>query len=670
VIQSSRGVFLSYASEDAGVAQRICDALRVAGIEVWFDQSELRGGDAWDQKIRQKIRDCALFVPIISAHTQARPEGYFRLEWKLAVDRSHLMAAEKAFLVPVVVDATTEPEALVPAQFREVQWTRIQSGEVAAAFLERIAALLNQPVAHHVGSPERKANRTPARRWPMALVAIATAAVVGLVIATAMRGRWLGHKPVPQVAASTTSASVAPMPADVPEKSIAVLPFADMSEKHDQEYFGDGMAEEILNLLAKLPGLHVPARTSSFYFKGKSEDIPTIARRLMVANVLEGSVRKSGNHVRVTVQLVRADNGYHLWSETYDRTPNDLFKVQDEIAGEIVRALKISMGNNAAARAVPTNSAEAHRLLLQAQFWLYRGTDDAQSRAASYYQQAIHKDPDYAEAWAGLAKALLWGGRYPGQSRQQFHELVTHTAERAVALGPKLAETHVALGEVRYQLDWDWDAATTEFETARSLDPDNIYAMDGAGNLAAANGRLTDALRLWEKSAQRDPLAAGTYISLAFAYYSMGRFAEAVAAMRKTVDLTPPAAGIHAILAQMLLGAGHSDEAFVEVQRESHPGYRASALARTYIVLGRRGDADRALAEVEKKYAAEMPASIATLYALRGDRDQAFSWLNRAYQQRDLSLIGYPPVTVDPDLRNLHGDRRWEAFLRKMKLVD
>jgi adenylate cyclase len=669
VVQSSRGVFLSYASEDADVAKRICDALRVAGSEVWFDQSELRGGDAWDQKIRQQIRDCALFVPMISAHTQTRPEGYFRLEWKLAVDRSHLMAAEKAFLVPVVVDATTEPEALVPAQFREVQWTRIQAGEVPAAFVERIAALLNQPVTHHAGGPERGAKRAPTGRLSIVLIALAVAAVIGLVIAMAIRSGWLGRQPVPNVEAGAASASVATTPAAIPYRSIAVLPFLDMSEKHDQEYFGDGMAEEILDLLAKLPGLHVPARTSSFYFKGKSEDIPTIARRLMVANVLEGSVRKSGNHVRVTVQLVRADNGYHLWSETYDRSLNDLFKVQDEIAGEIVRALKISMGTNSATRAVPTNSAEAHSLLLQAQFWLYRGTDDAR-RAASYYQQAIHKDPDYAEAWAGLAKALLWGGRSAGQSRQQFHELVEHTAERAVALGPKLAEAHVALGTVRYQLDWDWDAATMEFETARSIDPDNIYALNGAGDLAAVHGRQTDALRLWEQSAQRDPLSPDTYISLAFAYYSMGRFAEAVAAMRKTMDLTPTADGVHMVLAQMLLGAGQKNAALAEVEKESYPGFRAYALARTHIVLGRKGDADKALAEVEKKYAAEMPYSIATLHALRGDRDQAFSWLNRAYQQRDLSLIGHPPVTVDPDLRNLHGDPRWEAFLRKMKLLN
>src|SRR5882762_7833170 len=159
VTEASHAVFLSYASQDTEAAQGICETLRAAGIEVWFDQSELRGGDAWDQKIRQQIRDCALFVPIISTHTQSRPEGYFRLEWKLAVDRSHLMAAEKAFIVPVVVDATTEPEALVPAQFRDVQWTRLQAGEIQAAFVDRIAALLNQPVARHVGSSEREISR-------------------------------------------------------------------------------------------------------------------------------------------------------------------------------------------------------------------------------------------------------------------------------------------------------------------------------------------------------------------------------------------------------------------------------------------------------------------------------------------------------------------------------
>jgi tetratricopeptide (TPR) repeat protein len=389
-----------------------------------------------------------------------------------------------------------------------------------------------------------------------------------------------------------------------------------------------------------------------------------------VANVLEGSVRKSGNQVRVTVQLVRADNGYHLWSETYDRTLDDLFKVQDEIAGEVVKALKISMGTDTVPRTAPTNSAEAHSLLLQAQFWLYRGTEDGLRKAASYYQQAIDIDPNFAEAWAGLSGALNVESRIAitEQTRQHFHELALHAAERAVALDPKLAAAHVALGAVRYWLEWDWAAANTEYEMARSLDPANSDALDGAGRLAAAHGRLSDALRLFEQAAARDPLNVGAYTNLAATYYATGRFTEAVAAARKVVELAPTSEGNHALFAQMLLAAGHRDEALAEVEKETDPSYRAYILAWIYIKLGRRGDADAALAEVEKKFAAEQPYNIATLHALRGDRDQAFSWLNRAYQQHDGSIIGVPPMTVDPDMKNLHGDPRWAAFLRKMNL--
>jgi TolB-like protein/Tfp pilus assembly protein PilF len=472
------------------------------------------------------------------------------------------------------------------------------------------------------------------------------------------------------VRAATTAPTTAPATPTIAisDKSIAVLPFVDMSEKHDQEYFADGMAEEILDLLAKIPGLHVPARTSSFYFKGKSEDIPTIARRLMVANVLEGSIRKSGNQVRVTVQLVRADNGYHLWSETYDRTPNDLFKVQDEIAGEVVKALKISMGTSVAPRTVPTNSAEAHSLLLQAQFWYYRATADGRRRAASYYQQAIDIDPDFAEAWAGLSKALVSVGLLGGQDWHHARELALHAAERAVALDPKLAAAHDALGAVRYWLDWDWPAANTEYETARLLDPDNSEALVGLGRLAAAHGRLTDALRLWELAAARDPLNYYASDLLADTYYSMGRSTEAVAAARKTVDLAPTGVGAHGSLAQTLLAAGQKDEALAEVEKESDPGSRAYALAWIFIVLERKGDADTALADFEKNFAAGQVYNIATLHALRGDRDQAFSWLNRAYQQHDPGIIATPPITVDPDLKNLHDDPRWAAFLRKLNL--
>src|SRR5262245_17315613 len=263
-MEDSKAVFLSYASEDAEAAQRICDALRTAGVEVWFDANELRGGDVWDASIRTQIRECALFVPIVSANTDRRGEGYFRLEWKLAVDRSHLMADDHAFLVPVAIDGTVDANRRVPDKFREVQWTRLLGGETPANFVEHVRRILS-------GSG-------PALR-----------------------------------AAPSSAAAPAQRAA-----SIAVLPFMNMSRDQEDEYFADGLAEELLNVLSKIGGLRVAARTSAFQFKGKHDDIAVIGRKLNVDTVLEGSVRKAGNRLRVSVQLVKVADGLHLWSETYD----------------------------------------------------------------------------------------------------------------------------------------------------------------------------------------------------------------------------------------------------------------------------------------------------------------------------------------------------------------
>ena len=304
---SGKAVFVSYASEDAEGAQRLCDALRAGNIEVWFDRSELRTGDAWDQKIRREIRDCALFVPLISANTQNRTEGYFRLEWKLAVDRSHLMAAEKAFLMPVVIDATPQAEALVPDRFRDVQWTSVPGGAATPPFVERITRLLDHPLAARSGvtSP------APAGRSPSSARSATLWIATGLVAASIIYLTINAHSPRPKIPAASAAAPPA-APLVIAEKSIAVMPFIDLSETKDQEYFSDGLAEELLDLLAKTPGLHVIARTSSFSFKGKSDDIPTIGAKLKVANILEGSVRRSGEHLRVTTQLVRSDTAEHL----------------------------------------------------------------------------------------------------------------------------------------------------------------------------------------------------------------------------------------------------------------------------------------------------------------------------------------------------------------------
>jgi TolB-like protein/Flp pilus assembly protein TadD len=639
---ADRDVFVSYASQDAAVANEIAAALERNGLRCWIAPRDVRPGAQYADAIVGAINEARAVVVVLSASAVASSH----------VGREVERAASKH--KPIIAFRTDDAVLNRALEYflGESQWIDVPKLGMPEALTKLVEAVgsgsatsaRQSPVTHRgVGATRRRVTIIAA-----ILVCIGVAATLGLHF-------WsLSHRVAQQGAAKI-------------EKSIAVLPFADMSEKHDQEYFADGMAEEILDLLAKIPGLHVPARTSSFYFKGKSEDIPTIARRLMVANVLEGSVRKSGNHVRVTVQLVRADNGYHLWSETYDRTLDDLFKVQDEIAGEVVRALKISMGTNTAARPVPTNSAEAHTLLLQAQFLAYRGTGDDTERAVSYYQQAIAIDPDFAEAWAGLSKALTGEARSSSQPRQQLHEPALRAAERAVALDPKLADAHCALGDVRFLLDWDWTAADAEYERARSLDSNNPHALNGAGGVAAVHGHLTDAVRLWEQAAARDPLNQFTPSALSSAYYAMGRFTEAVAATRKALELAPNFAGAHAFLAKMLLAAGQKDDALAEVAKESDPSSQAYALAWIYIVLGRRSDADAALAEVERKFAADQPYNIAGLHALRGDRDQAFSWLNRAYQQHDQAIVG-TPITVDPDMKNLHGDPRWEVFLHKMKL--
>jgi TolB-like protein/Tfp pilus assembly protein PilF len=571
----------------------------------------------------------------------------------------------------------------------ESQWIDVGAGGIPA-----VAAKLVEAVHRHLDSPiELRADTSMAEdlqpRGPIDPRAAGGAAIVLnkyrmvavlIVVLALLVGYfvidkfWLEKHAASGRSVAAVTSAVAPAESVISEKSVAVLPFVDMSEKKDEEYFADGTADEILNLLAKVPGLHVPARTSSFYFKGKSEDIPTIARRLLVANVLEGSVRKSGNRVRITVQLVKADNGYHLWSETYDRQLDDIFKVQDDIAGEVVKALKISLGANELPRAVATNNAEAHALLLQADYLFDRETPDDLARAIGYFQQAIRSDPDFAPAWADLSQALTvtWQNGWLANNRtfQQQREQALQAAERAIAIDPELGDAHLALAFVRYGFDWDWAGVDTELAKARAFDPASSYPLQMAGTFAALRGHLNDAQRFLEQATEKDPLNANAYLFRAIVYRVMGQFAEALTAARKVVELEPTASRSHTVLAETLLAIGQPDAALAEVEKESDPAYRAYARARTYILVGRRADADAALAEFEKTFAADWAYAIASLHALRDEPDEAFSWLDRAYQQRDGGLTGTPSVNVDPDLKSIRGDPRYKAFLRKMNLPE
>ena len=397
MVNSSRAVFLSYASQDAEAVQGIAVALRAAGLEVWFDRNELRGGDAWDAKIRQQIRECALFVPVISTATQARAEGYFRLEWKLAVDRSHLMADDAPFLLPLVIDETPEAAARVPDRFRERQWLRVPGGEADAGFVERVRRLLadNAVASHHryaaSVAPER---RRPRSFWPWAAMGIL--AIVGVWFALNFRR-------------ST------PVAEEVPEKSVAVLPFANMSENRDSAFFADGMHEDILTDLALVGGLEVISRTSVMGYRNTTKAIRLIGRELHVAYILEGSVRRIGDSVRVTGQLIDARTDHHLWAKAYDRRLSDVFAIQAELAKEIAAALHAALTPTEQARieSPPTASTAAYDLYLKGRE-IERSSSvvpDTVPRAQPLFESAVELDPTFVLAWTELALVHLraWG---------------------------------------------------------------------------------------------------------------------------------------------------------------------------------------------------------------------------------------------------------------------
>ncbi len=331
-------VFLSYASQDAAIALQLCNALRQAGIEVWFDQSELRGGDAWDASIRRQIKACALFIPIISRHTHARDEGYFRLEWKLAVDRSHLIVAERPFLLPVVIDDTSDQADKVPDRFRDLQWTRLPGGQSADIFVERVRRLLSPdpttPNATSVLSsapPTASMGAASTRSTPLASRLHVFWLVGGLLIL--VTGYLVVDKfvlPKHSVPAADTPAAASAHVEAVSDKSIAVLPFADMSENKDAGFFADGVHEDLLTNLALVPELHVVSRTSVMQYRGTTKTMRQIGQELGVAYVLEGSVRRAGNRIRVTGQLINTRTDQHVWAKNYDRDLTDLFNIQTD----------------------------------------------------------------------------------------------------------------------------------------------------------------------------------------------------------------------------------------------------------------------------------------------------------------------------------------------------
>ena len=458
--------------------------------------------------------------------------------------------------------------------------------------------------------------------------------------------------------------SIAPAAAIATDVSIAVLPFVNMSPDKDQEYFAEGLSEELLNLLAQVPQLRVIARTSSFSFKGKGVDITAIARRLNVANVLEGSVRKSGDTLRITTQLIRASDSSHLWSQTYDRQMTDVFKVQDEIAAAVVDELKIKL--LAAAPQARATDSRAYALYLQARTIGRQNTAAAYERAVGLYQQALALDPAYAAAWVGLAGTYCEQVNEGLRVNDEGIRLAREATDKALALDPRFGPAYAQLGWIALYYDRDLQAAARHLEQALALEPSNPDIIGTAAVLARRLGQLDKAISIGRYQVARDPVNSDDHHRLGLAYRYAGLLDDAIAEFRTTLALSPDATGTHLVIGEILLQKGDPDAALVEIQKEPLEARRLGSLSMAYHALGRKVESDAALAELIEKYEKTSADFIAIALAYRGEADLAFEWLDKAVRYHDTNLGS---IAVYPMIASLHNDRRWLPFLRKLGMA-
>jgi adenylate cyclase len=500
-----------------------------------------------------------------------------------------------------------------------------------------------------VGNPDlpsklRAIKKRHARvRW--AAVAIGLVALAAVVAAVMM---IISRRPATSLTA-------------MPEKSIAVLPFVDMSAGKDQEYFSDGISEELLNLLAKIPQLQVTARTSSFAFKGKETGIPEIARTLRVAHVLEGSVRKAGTSVRITAQLIKAGTDTHLWSQTYDRKLDDIFAIQDEIAADVVKQLQVTLLG--AAPKARTTDPEAYALYLQAVELGRQFTAEPFQQSDALYRKVLAIDPRYAPAWYGLARNF---GNETGQGLLPVKEGFAQAREaavRALAIDPDYASAHAQLGWIAMYGDSDLVGAAQHLERALALDPADLRVLTTSATLLQSLGRLDEALALEEAAVRRDPVNVTTLFNLGYHERMAGRLDAAIASFRTVLSLSPSNGGAHCQLGIALLLKGDAKGALAEIEQETSEIYKMIGLPMAYHALGRKADSDAALAALIAKYEKDGPSNIASVYAYRGEADQAFEWLDRAVEYGD---GGLGEIVTDNLFDKIHTDPRWLAFLRKI----
>jgi adenylate cyclase len=507
--------------------------------------------------------------------------------------------------------------------------------------------------------PNAVAKRT---RWLFGSIAVAAAL---LICAVLVRFWGTGHPTnqgeVPPAKPAVSDAAAA---SPISARSVAVLPFVDMSEKKDQEYFSDGLSEELIDRLAHAENLKVIARTSSFQFKGKSEDMRTIGQRLGVANLLEGSVRTSRDTIRVTAQLISVADGSHLWSETYDRKAGDVFKVQDEIATAVVSALKATLPVVPSHPDVGHASIESHNKVLLARYFDIRATQQDSDRALEAIGDAIKIDSDNAEAWVVLSDIYYSRAIYGWMPTRDAYAASRRAVDRALALNPNLAAAHRALGLTEKVLNNNDETYRRELRRAAELDPSLANLPLDQGIDAYVEGRIHEAVLLVRRAAELNPLSTFTLAWYSNVLFADNNLVEAERVFGEMLAIQPDLSGVHCGLGQVLLAEHRLDAALETMSKEPEEASRLICMPVALWSLNRKPEADALLAQAKEKYQDSGAYGIAYNYADRGDKDEAFKWLNRAFDNHDLHLQF---LNEDPSFRTLHSDPRFAALGRKIE---
>ena len=654
---ATRAVFISYASHDTSLAQKACSALEAAGSPCWIAPRNVVPGTHYADGIVRALDESTVLVLILSE--QAVASAHVGRELERAASKHHPIIALRINTAP-----------LTPAFeyfLNESQWIEVGAEGTDGAIAKLVDAVRRHLNPTAPGEPSSHTDRPAASRAAGELrktwTVLAAVAIVAAMLAWLLVDRfWLSkHVAEEKPIAAITSATVPAAPA-VADKSIAVLPFVDMSEKHDQEYFSDGLSEELIGMLTKVPDLRVPARTSSFYFKGKQATIADIAKALGVSHVLEGSVRKFGDTLRVTAQLIRVDNGYHVWSETYDRKLDDIFKIQDEIATAVVTALRVQLnGESTAVRGHGTSNPEAYSAYLLGRQLHMQNTVPTWHQAIEAYQKAIDLDPHYADAYAALAMSEYFLAENTGD--HALGKLAEQTAQKAIDLDPRLAAGYSVRGAMRYLHRYDWVGAESDFRRALALAPTNSRELSRYGILLSYVGRREEATAMLRKAIEQDPLQNTIWQDLGVTFAESGDHTGAYDAFHHALAIQPADNFSKFHLARLQLIDGKAQEALATFQGNNDEEFRNAGVAMAEYTLGDAQASQQALDKLIATGAGDAAYQIAEVYAWRGENDRAFEWLERAYRQQDGGLVD---LKGDFQLALLRSDPRYVAMLRKL----